>query len=148
VTKSRWDDPAMDERLRAMVADGQPFRAIANALGVSRNSCIGRARRKGFPGIDKPGARKQFRPQRAVASPDPLPPPEPPMPKPEPDEPVAPPVRAVWTGDLEPRHCKWPLNDGPRWLHCGADRHGDGPYCSEHRDKAFNLAPKRREKVA
>jgi hypothetical protein len=145
MTKSIWDDPAMDERLRAMVAAGQPFRAIANALGVSRNSCIGRARRKGFPGIDKPGARKQLRPQRAVASPSPLPPPEPPMPKPEPDEPVAPPVRLLET--IGWKQCRYPV-DGPEPMCCGAPTVQGTSWCVNHLRQVFAPVPKRRERIA
>lgn len=49
----------------------------------------------------------------------------------------------VPTVDLEANECRWPMNDGPNWLHCGAKKAGSGPYCAGHEKIAYNPGAKR-----
>jgi hypothetical protein len=146
VTKSVWDDPTMDERLRAMRKEGHAFSAIAKVLQVTRNSVVGRARRLKIRTDPMVTPIAKTRPQRAVASPDPLPLPEPPnMPKPEPDEPVAPPVRLLET--IGWSQCRYPV-DGPEPMCCGAPTVRGTSWCVNHLRQVFAPVPKRRERIA
>jgi hypothetical protein len=135
--KSAWDrDATMGERLTQWRGEGIPFSVIAVRLRISRNSCIGWARRNNVKGTTSHNPR----PQRAVASPSPLPTPELPMLKPEPDEPVAPPVRLLETVGW--KQCRYPV-DGPEPMCCGAPTAKGTSWCVNHLRVCFALVSKR-----
>lgn len=140
--KSPWDlDLSMGERLTKWRAEGISFSIIADSIGMSRNSCIGWARRNRIAGSTSHNPR----PSPSVEPAQPLPDPEAPMmPKPEP-EPQSPPVRLI---DAGPGRCRWPLwkDDAPGdYPVCGAP---GSPYCETHRVRALAPVPKRRERIS
>jgi hypothetical protein len=53
-----------------------------------------------------------------------------------PRETIAEPVRLF---DLRQHHCRWPVAGvGAAMQFCGADKHGDHPYCVKHSRRAYS----------
>ena len=50
---------------------------------------------------------------------------------------------AVALFDLEPRHCRWPLGEGPAQMFCGAAKVSGHPYCPRHGNMAYKKSPNR-----
>jgi hypothetical protein len=145
----------MDDVLSGMAAEGKTAREIGEALGVTRNSVIGRAGRTGVKFLSKKflaktsqkGIRKGSprRPKPAVVEKidDPvitqslesfvsIPSPQP---EPEPDADVR-------FFDLRPHHCRYPKSgDGLAIIYCGNARDDARPYCPDCRKLAY-VAPK------
>ncbi len=136
-----WTEkPELVERLKQMVATGLSFGKIARVLGngLSRNACIGKARRLGFVTMIKPGqprppkSERQVKPRETKA-------PSLPMSAEPPLDPLRIPMMA-----LEYSHCRWPLwshdaSGAPDYPHCGLPK-SIGSYCSRHADIAFGPA--------
>ena len=158
-----WTDEAI-ATLTRLDAEGRPFSQIGAALGISRNAAIGKARRIGLPprtaencvvnwrsaklsraGKSGKGSRPQPRTRRFtddgkrmvetneveainIFAPEYSP-------------------LAVAFIQLEPQHCRWPVNsDQPGYWSCGA-KHIDGcSYCARHARIAYQ-APRDRRHV-
>jgi GcrA cell cycle regulator len=121
-----------DDALRACIADGMSFSETARALNttfglsLTRNSCIGRAGRKGWKSqvLRSDGAnrrKRQAREKLVVLKPKPEPKlPTPPTPRAE--------IIALRCVPVEPQHllvtdldhgqCRYPFGDGP-FTFCG-----------------------------
>lgn len=122
--------------LRQMVAEGHSANEIGYKIGTSRNSVIGKASRmeialagsRGKPSRQAGKAPKSVpRSPRHVACDEA----EPVIFAPEPEIPEV--VVPVEFALLEPRHCKFPIDDniGPHMLCCGG-RRIKGSYCGVH----------------
>lgn len=117
---------------------GEGFSAaqIARSIGApTRNSVIGKISRLGL--VRNHSAKPQW---RSTVVDKPIKPPPPPKLAPMP-EPI--PADAITTLALTERTCKWPLNDGPDWRHCGSPKGLEGPYCAFHTRVAFRPGAKR-----
>jgi GcrA cell cycle regulator len=133
----------------------------ARRLGVSRNAAIGKLRRLGLLGRERPQlptmrlrlppARMLLKTTEQVSKPPqkprkrqnqrPLPPPEPYQAPPPPPEP---PIGSFNLLDLRQGHCRWPgLQDRAPWTFCGAPQVFDSSYCSEHHAMAHNRGSQR-----
>jgi GcrA cell cycle regulator len=117
---------------------GLSFSEIAAKLSaafnieLSRNACIGKARRLGLPMRDatprKPPKREKKMRVRV-------------------DAPIPPRIRNRTIGpgidilQLNHSNCHWPLGgveDHPPYLYCGNPAEFDRPYCYDHCKKAYN----------
>lgn len=131
-----WTDSLVD-LFKQLHASGRSFGQIAAQLpGVTRNACIGKARRLGLTmkPSDNPAAERIDRRFK---------PPKPPRvrmypervrakPQPKPIRPPAP-TGSVALIDLEPHHCRWPYGDSPPFMFCGAPRRDeDVAWCASH----------------
>jgi GcrA cell cycle regulator len=146
-----WTDERV-ELLKKLWQDGLSASQIAKQLGgVTRNAVIGKVHRLGLSGRATPSkpARTVFkapRPARPVTS-------APSAPRRISSEPVslhapAPPVRYVEEAPgtatvltLGAHMCKWPIGDPSQdnFTFCGRGA-GDGPYCHEHSQVAYQPA--------
>lgn len=123
---------------------------IADRLGRSKNSVIGRIWRMKLSSAHRPWQPKKCRPrpQRPLTSRTEQSPmlkhrKDKSLPKP----PHAPPPEAVWLPlegiapvtfmELEQEHCRWPVVGG----YCGCQKDGESSYCSTHRAIAGNPPP-------
>ena len=116
-------------RLRLLAAQGLTASEIARVMGAtSRSAVLSIMRRKNIGLARAQGIRVRAK----------VPEPEPRETAPEPEpEPVAEPSsEPVTTLDLKAGDCKFPLNDGPRWLHCGAP--AKGSYCAAHQALSYS----------
>lgn len=105
-------------------------------IRLTRNSCIGKARRLGMParpngphrggsrkGRAKPRHRKTPSPQPIVAAP-----------------PIVPKTKrktGVTLLETGPRDCLWPINDGKPFLFCAQQKEHESPYCLHHTRMAY-----------
>jgi GcrA cell cycle regulator len=134
---SEWDDAAI-ERLKQLRAEGRSASEIAELLGVSKNSIIGKLYRlkvKPAPVAQpkpKPKAQRQPRPRKPSA--DKWFKMEPP-PAPSPSRPNVPFTRSIL--ELGPGQCKWPQGDYD-FVFCGEPQAAGSVYCSEHTERAYN----------
>jgi GcrA cell cycle regulator len=146
-----WTDERV-ELLKKLWQDGLSASQIAKQLGgVTRNAVIGKVHRLGLSGRATPSkpARTVFkapRPARPVTS-------APSAPRRISSEPVSlhaptPPVRYVEEAPgtatvltLGAHMCKWPIGDPSmdNFTFCGRGA-GDGPYCHEHSQVAYQPA--------
>ncbi len=138
--------PGLIEQLIAAVAEGLSFSLVARRLGhgLTRNACIGKARRMGLVCINEGGSRKG-RDSREPRMPNakmptlrrtPLPIPTTPMPD----------ALRVPMLDLQYGHCRWPLwshtgSGEPDFPHCGLPK-STGSWCSHHAVTVFGPAKK------
>lgn len=151
-----WTEIAV-ELLKVGVANGAPFSAIAAEIGngVTRNACIGKARRIGLSqssksknairyGMDERTRRKAvldaqkkseaFRREARAVVPRPY--------RVTPPRPVAPPEVFASGGitllELRRNSCRWPSGDPhtPEFRFCGAKTDGQRVHCVSH----FKLA--------
>lgn len=158
VNEFDWNAEAV-ERLRQMCEQGYSGGQIALIMGLSRNAVCGKIERLGLvraypsevvklaPTVAQPAGRSRAKPRSEWKKREPRKPKEQHQSLPTLAEPVKPralpahepsTLTAVTTGELQSQHCRWPLNDGkPEWLHCGAMA-CDGPYCPDHRARAFS----------
>ncbi len=140
--------PGIVEQLTALVAEGLSFSIIAQRLGggLTRNACIGKARRMGLVSVNEGGSRKgrEWREPRppTLRAPTlkraPLPIPTTPMPD----------ALRIPMLQLLSVHCRWPLwgHNEPSgdFPHCGLPS-TVGPYCVHHARDAFT--PQRPKKA-
>ena len=151
---SRWDDPGVISHLKTLWHAGVPTVQIALAIGVSKNSIIGKAHRLNLPG--RPSPIKAARPdsertlirvrsknkQGALPVLDCLQ---------HTCEPVqtATVVAAAPVGRVEA--CLWPcgVQSGAyrQWNACGSMSLPGRPYCPEHAAIAFVATPMRQDVV-
>ena len=117
-----------DTVLREMRTQGFSAQQIAVELGgVTRNAVIGRAARLGLASTKRAAAPKAARKPRTRSTPfrmqdtatEPLP-----IMDQRSDAPVA-------LLDLEPHHCRWPVNDAP-YMFCAAAKQDGSSYCGHH----------------
>ena len=151
-----WTDERV-ELLKKLWQDGLSASQIAKQLGgVTRNAVIGKVHRLGLSGRATPSkpARTTFkapRPARPVAAPSAprriaepmsLHPQQAPTPVRYVDE--APGTATVLT--LGAHMCKWPIGDPSldSFTFCGR-RSGEGPYCQEHSQVAYQPAQARKK---
>ena len=135
--------------------------AIGREIGVSKNSVVGRAHRKGLPSRPspiKPGPDPKRGHRRAVPRPNgptlpplastlakppsliPLVKQEPRMkapqvakpPQPLSSQPAANPKGLLYTADYPHSCCAWLVSDGRPWMACGAARLPFQSYCAAH----------------
>jgi GcrA cell cycle regulator len=138
--KPRFWTPDKVERLREEWAVGTNIRLIADMLGGSRNTIIGKAHRLQLPmhsgslfhpdAPRKPRKQKQEkrmrirRPRAAMPQSAPLPPP------PQPD--TAPPPLRISFADLQWRHCRYSVSSAAPHFFCGHPRQGKSAFCPFH----------------
>lgn len=126
-----WTDDKVAQ-LRRLHATGMSFRNIGFALGVSKNSAIGKARRLRL--ADRPRPVSQT-PKKA-----PPPPPKPPAP--------VPPSKDVSLIGLGRNDCHYPTTeriDAPGgFLFCGSRVKEGSPYCEAHHALCLRLMEKKR----
>jgi GcrA cell cycle regulator len=151
-----WTDERV-ELLKKLWQDGLSASQIAKQLGgVTRNAVIGKVHRLGLSGRATPSkpARSVFkapRPARPAAAPSaPRRIAEPvalsqPQPSPVRYVEEAPGMATVLT--LGAHMCKWPIGDPAldSFTFCGR-RSGDGPYCAEHSQIAYQPAQTSKKK--
>jgi len=148
-----------DERvatLKKLWLEGLSASQIAKQLGgVTRNAVIGKVHRLGLSGRAAPSqpSRSTFKAPRA---PRPVSVPQPrrleahaPAPAPRPiliDE--APGTATVLT--LGAHMCKWPIGDpsADSFTFCGRRNEGDGPYCAQHAQVAYQPAQSKKKSGA
>jgi len=133
--------PAMVATLRALHRGGGSFIEIAAQMSaifkieLSRNACIGKARRLELPMRADDGPRKTLpRPAKPVKLPVPVAAPIPPPPEPEPVE-----GEGISIYQLNGTTCRWPLGPVetvPPYQYCGGHCDVEVPYCAEHSVKA------------
>lgn len=146
-----WDDER-DLVLKQCVAAGHSFANIAIkinsqfGINISRNSCIGRAKRLGLSvsrtvKVDGAEHRLNRKPEgkaRTITV------------KPRTPQFVCEPTRVVPSVvDVVPRHisifdltdetCKWPFGDAAPFTFCGCETFSDSPYCWPHATVAHGL---------
>lgn len=127
----------MDETLRTMAAEGKTSTWIGAAVGRSRNSVIGRAKRI--------GVNLLFRSPRGTGVVSPIvrikvPAAKKRMAPPQPAAPVVPDEERVGIPlvELMSYSCRWPVHrDGEEARFCGAHAYSDFPYCLEHARRAY-----------
>lgn len=126
---------------------GEPFSAIARALGRTRNACVARADRDGLKTlipchtvnrcayeIGKRLKGKHIRPRPTKLKPPKL-------------ASVALPAGAlpplnIDVMGLEPGMCRWPVSEERPHMFCGHRWHGEhGPYCATHMRMAHREEP-------
>jgi GcrA cell cycle regulator len=130
-----------DERILKLWAEGNSSSVIADIIGRSRNSVIGRLSRlrkegqtvelrgKVMPPVRKPRAVK-------------------PKPVPAPTETKKPTASTLVSGlvksllNLRANQCRWPLDD----KFCDEVREDGRPYCAHHRKLSFRPAPPRKRR--
>ncbi len=144
---STWS-ATMDEQLAALWAEGQSTRAIAAALGRTKNGIVGRAHRLGLPkrlSLNKVAG--ELPPVRATRVRRVVPRPVATLPAPSPPPASPPPAVASF---LPPpsRSCRWIDGDpkaagGPRW--CGEPSAGTSSltacYCARHAARVISRGP-------
>jgi len=129
---------------RALHRGGGSFVEIAAqmsatfGLEISRNACIGKARRLELPmrasdgpRVPRPRPAKTL-PKKPVRVDAPIPPPA----EVEPEPPIG-----VSIYQLESGVCRWPLGkleDRPPFRYCGHDTPIEEVYCAEHREISYN----------
>lgn len=142
MSQGDWTDDRVDI-MRQMHARGDSFGKIGHALNMSRNSCIGKARRLGLSPREPRNQNwmtEQATKKRLANPPPKVAPPMPePMPQPAPLElPPCDPVRLI---DATFRSCRWPLwdDDGAAtgFPICGRKRDWDSSWCAAHRARVF-----------
>jgi len=126
-----------DEVLRKMASEGATAQMIADELGRTRNSIIGRCNRMDIRLLN--GSMKgRKKPRRAKPKRVPMPQC---LAKPPGSPPKAIEPKRLTITQLKPNSCRWPLGDPsrPDFRYCGA--HADTwPYCQAHRALAYNRA--------
>ncbi len=121
-----------DAQLWELREQGFSFNQIAAQLGVSKGACIGRADRLGLR-----STKRAAQPRPKVARPvrnTPFVPLAAPLPVPAIDQQSDNPVALL---DLEPHHCRWPVNDAP-YMFCADVKIGGSSYCQRHFGIAHN----------
>jgi GcrA cell cycle regulator len=110
--KSPWTEEAI-ARLRVLWDRGVSASVIGRDLNMSRNAVIGKAHRIGLTGRPSPIRRQH---QAEV-------------------------VFFPTLSQLENDMCKWPLDlPGSQFRFCGCKTSDKGPYCADHRAKAYRAA--------
>jgi hypothetical protein len=140
-----WN-PNMVATFRALHRGGAPFAEIAAQMSaifgttISKNACIGKARRLELPMRASDGQRVPLRqpakkvPKKPVRIDAPIPPPAEPEPEPEPEIGVS--IYQLGNGV-----CRWPLGrmeDRPPYRYCGHTAPIEESYCAEHRAISYN----------
>jgi GcrA cell cycle regulator len=134
---SPWNETTLT-LLASMNAIGESFSRIAKEISrvcgmvVTRNACIGKARRMNLP-------QREVKPPKLPREPMPFRPPQPiaqPKPKPEPIPLITNPVTIF---QLNHKTCRWPLGGfyDPPDLFCGAPPLNGVSYCASHAARAF-----------
>lgn len=129
--------PERDQVLAQRREEGKPFSRIAVELGLSRNACIGRARRLKLE--KRPNDNAKHRLRRMAARQEAafaLPQPAAPAPLLEPSLDLAVPFFS-----LKPHHCRWIVQGwGVDALSCGHRKEVGSSYCAFHRRKSMSKA--------
>ncbi len=144
---TRWTEER-DEQLRELRERGFSAAQIAVKLGgVTRSAVIGRADRMGLRSTKRAAQPrpKVIRQLRVRKTPFVMPAVRPPMPAVRPPMP-APAINQhsdapVVLFDLEPHHCRWPVNDAP-YMFCGDTKRDGSSYCQRHFGVAHNRVAK------
>lgn len=140
-----WTDERVGD-LKRLWIEGLSAAEIARRLRwVTRNSVIGKLHRLGFSGRETPSAPRATRPRaprpraistRVAPAPRAAKPPAAPILKVVPM--LCEPVELL---DLQPHHCRYPVNqDGADYLACGSRKVDGKPYCVDHSRLAFQKA--------
>ena len=133
-----WTEP-LERRLWELATSPQQptYDQIAHTLGLefgvrlTKNSCIGRARRMGVPVRIAPRFRSNYR-DAVIFTVDPR--------KARPKPRYAVPERRydhVSIYDLGANDCRWPFGDRPPFQFCGREVVDGHPYCAEHVRKSY-----------
>ena len=123
------------------LADNLSYTAIAERMSakyemeISKNACIGKARRMGIPQRNGKPHKPTGRPRKDL------------MVRIKVDAPIAPKIRrnqgpGVTLQQLDQnRECHWPLaavEDKPPYVYCGKPAIDGGSWCHDHAKKAFS----------
>jgi GcrA cell cycle regulator len=118
-----WPEQAI-ERLRAYHAEGYSAGMIARAMGLTRNTVIGKLHRLQIRSV--PNIRFPNRGGRTVAAKS--------IPVPIPDS--APESRNLTLEAVSDAVCRWPSGAGPVYSYCGHVTQEGTPYCVFHQSVA------------
>ncbi|MBL8689604.1 MAG: hypothetical protein JNL04_10915 [Rhodospirillaceae bacterium] len=126
--KRVWTDETREQVRHLFVDDGLSYGQISQRLNMSRDVIAGLVNRMKLTGQGKNAAHGGHR-------------------KRKPREAAAAPLKAATQSliDLGRACCAWPIGD-PRnadFRFCGTPTDDRGPYCIEHRQKAYTVAEKR-----
>lgn len=160
-----WTDERV-ELLRKLWSEGLSASRVAAALGpdITRNAVIGKIHRLGLAERAKTATQPRPRAQRAQQQQRPAVPQSPRgvvignvalalapqtiiAPRAEPRDVVIPISERVTIMDLRESMCRWPMGDPttPEFRFCGAKSPiGQGPYCANHAQIAYQPAQERR----
>lgn len=152
--------PEKDAELVRMRGEGTPFSVVAQALDVTRNASIGRARRLGLKA--DPRFVVDYRPKRgrvlnqtqkinkarrkAKAGVPKF------KPEPIPELPLTAYFRGVSLLDLDKNQCRYPQGDAPDILFCGQPTEEGASWCKQCRRIVYqpvakrNISPEERER--
>lgn len=140
VTPSPWTEERVAQ-FRVLHASGISFAAIAAALGngLTRNACIGKAKRIGLVmrGPSVPRKPKPLRIRLYDAGPR-----KSPMQNIIEQPIYVPQCEPVSFMDLGEHDCSYPVTDDRPFLFCGADTHGEHSYCGFHYSIAYAPPPR------
>jgi hypothetical protein len=153
-----WHDAAI-ALLTELWLSGYSSGECARRLGVSRNAAIGKLKRLGLLGRDRPRLpimarrvdiqlptdfpkviNRPPKKPRIRQNQRPLPPPEPYQ---APPPPPVPPIGSFSLLDLRHNSCRWPNGERPDYRFCGMPRVGEGSYCAEHHAMAHSRGSQR-----
>ena len=152
--RSTWTDED-DAKLRELLEQGLSYFEVSEALGRTRNACIGRGHRIGImtktdPAIidakrarwsrKKPERQKKEPLAEALVIPFPLTvtTTEPRYEQPLANETAFGQPKSI--NGLSQNHCRWPVHrslTSDRWLFCAANRREKSSYCAEHHLLAY-----------
>ncbi len=131
--KRVWTDETREQVRHLFVDDGLSYGQISQRLNMSRDVIAGLVNRMKLTGQGKNaahGGHKKRKPQEAA--------------------PV--PLKAATQSliDLGRACCAWPIGDpkDANFRFCGTPTDDRGPYCIEHRQKAYTVSEPKREKAA
>ena len=144
MTKTDWN-PLMVATFRALHRADGSFAEIAAqmsaifGLPITRNACIGKARRLELPmrSNDRPRVPLPVKAGKTIAKPIRV---DAPIPPPGPTAPSAPGVDIYQLGSGV---CRWPLGevtDRPPYRYCGGHAPIEAPYCAKHRRAAYTTS--------
>ncbi|WP_158915969.1 GcrA family cell cycle regulator [Caulobacter sp. S45] len=141
------------ETLKKLWLDGYSASQIAKQLGagLTRNAVIGKVHRLGLSGRAAPSQPqrpvfKATRPARPAPAPAPVARRAEPVAQPEPKVVyVTEEAGSATVLTLGAHMCKWPIGDPSTdgFSFCGRASGGDGPYCAQHAQVAYQAQPRK-----
>ena len=131
------------ETLKTLWASGLSGLQCGKAMGLSRNSIIGKVSRLGINVRDLGAIERPKKSEKKAPAPArrtmPFKPAKQYFERPQPIVEGLPVTGRVTLVDLRFHHCRFPINDGgdEGFLFCGNDRSGVRPYCAFHSSIAY-----------
>lgn len=124
---------------------GETSTMIANAMGVTRNTVVGKMDRMGLKRADVPIPKRATKPKRVQVTRT--------WTKTQKRDRKAPGVRGLKRRAGEPKPlgerpggCQWMHGDSTDRKFCGHERQEKSPYCAHHHDRCYVPAPKKKRR--